>query len=170
MWRRWLPRSARFGEGEIESLLAADALFESGGIEVEIAADLPDGEGDGAEAGRESLWFEAVGVARSGLGALERLGLEHDGAFRTHGLVDENAEARGEGFGTLVGKELKDGFEEFRMILAGHVRCGVGCGEAPRPELTWPALCRSRSRRRLPCGSWASRQKSNLQKDFYIRL
>jgi len=121
-------------EGELESLLAADAFFESGGIEVEIAADLRDGQGDGAEAGREGLWFEAIGVAGASLGALEGLGLEHGGALRAHGLVDEDAEARGEGLGALVGKKLKDGFEEFRMIVAGHVRCGVGCVEAPRPE------------------------------------
>jgi len=46
--------------------------------------------------------------------------MEHGGAFRAHGFVDEDAEARGEGLGALVGKKLKDGFEEFRMIVAGH--------------------------------------------------
>jgi len=60
--------------------------------------------------------------------------LEHGGAFRAHGLVDEDAEARGKGFGALVGQKLKDGIEEFRMIVAGHVWSGVGCVEAPRPE------------------------------------
>ena len=109
------------GESELESLLAADALFESGGIEVEIAADLGDGKGDGAKAGGEGLGLEAVGVAGASLRALEGLGLEHGGAFGAHGLVDEDAEARGEGLGALVGKKLKDGFEEFRMIVAGHV-------------------------------------------------
>jgi len=52
----WLSRSARFGEGELERLLAAHALFKSRGIEVQVAADLRDGEGDGAEAGGEGLW------------------------------------------------------------------------------------------------------------------
>ena len=64
-----------FGESELESLLTADALFESRGIEVEIAADLWDGKGDGAEAGGESLWLEAIGVAGASLGALKGLGL-----------------------------------------------------------------------------------------------
>ena len=81
------------GESELESLLAADALFESGGIEVEIAADLGDGKGDGAKAGGESLRLEAIGVAGAGLGALERLGLECGGAFGAHGLVDEGSSA-----------------------------------------------------------------------------
>ena len=52
----------------------------------------------------------AIGVAGAGLGALERLG-----------LVDEDAEACGKGFGVFVGERLQDGFEEFRMIVAGHV-------------------------------------------------
>ena len=37
----------------------------------------------------------------------------------------------------------------------------------PRPEPMCPALCQTRDRPQLPCGSWASRLKSNLQKDFY---
>ena len=69
----------------------------------------------------EGLWFEAIGVARAGLRALERRGLERGGAFRAHGLVDEDAEACGKGFGALVGEQLQDGSEEFRMIVAGHV-------------------------------------------------
>jgi len=56
-------------------------------IEVQIAANLRDGEGAGAEAGGEGLWFEPIGVAGAGLGALEGLGVEHGGAFRAHGLV-----------------------------------------------------------------------------------
>ena len=99
----------------------------------------------------------AIGVAGAGRGALERLGLERGGAFRAHGLVDEDAEACGKGLGALVGKQLKDGFEELRMIVAGQVWSGVGWVEAPRPEPMWPALCQTRNRRQLPCGSgWAS--------------
>jgi len=48
--------------------------------------------------------------------------------------LDGDAEARGEGVGALVAKKLKDGFKEFRMNVAGHMWCGVGCVEAPRPE------------------------------------
>ena len=53
----WLSRSARFGEGQLESLLAADALFEGRGVELDLAADLRDGKSDVAEAGLESLGF-----------------------------------------------------------------------------------------------------------------
>ena len=75
----------------------------------------------GPRRGGESLWLEAIGVAGASLGALKGLGLEHGGALRAHGLVDEDAEACGKGFGALVGEQLQDGFEEFRMIVAGHV-------------------------------------------------
>ncbi len=53
-------RFARFCQRQGECLLAADALFESRRVELDVAADLRDSESDGAHAGLEGLWFEAV--------------------------------------------------------------------------------------------------------------
>ena len=82
---------------------------------------LRDGKGDVAEAGLERLWFEAVGVAQAGVGALERPGLEHVGTLGLHGLVDEDAKTLGEAVRTFVIEELQHGLEELRMNEAGHV-------------------------------------------------
>ena len=129
-----------FGECELEGLLTAHALFESRGVELDVAADLRDGKSDVAEAGLESLGFEAVGVAETGVGALERLCLEHMGALGLHGFVDEQAEALGKAVGTFVIEELQHGLEELRMIEAGHVWFWFGVFETPQPEPMWPAL------------------------------
>ena len=110
-----------FGEGEDERLLAADALLEGRRIEVDLAAHLRDGEGDGAQAGLEGLGFEAVGVAQAGIGALERPGSEHVGTLGVHGLVDEQAKPLGKAVGAFVIEELQHGLEELRMMEVGHV-------------------------------------------------
>lgn len=110
-----------FSEGELEGLLAADALFESRGVEVDIAADLRDGEGDGAQPGLESLWFETVGMPQASIRALERLSMEHVGALGLHGLVDEQAKAFGKAIGAFFIEELQHGLDELRMVEVGHV-------------------------------------------------
>ena len=110
-----------FGERELESLLAADALFESRGVKLDLTADLRDGKSDVAEAGLESLGFEAVGVAQASVCALERQGLEHMGTLGLHGLIDEDAQALGEAVGTFFIEELPHRLEELRMMEAGHV-------------------------------------------------
>ena len=115
------------GQGELERLLAAHALFEGAGIEVQVAAHLGDLEGEGTQAGGEGFGFEAIGVAGAGGGALVGLGLESGGALVTHGFIDEEAQAFGEALVALVGQELQDGVQEFRLFLVGHVVVFVGC-------------------------------------------
>ena len=110
-----------FSEGEFKSLLAADALFERRRVEVDIAADLRDGESDGAQTCFESLWFETVGMTQASIRALERLSVEHMGTLGLHGLVDEQAEAFGKAIGAFFIEELQHGLEELRMIEVGHV-------------------------------------------------
>jgi len=110
-----------FGESEDERLLAADALLEGRRIELNLAAHLRDGEGDGAETGLKGLGFEAVGVAQAGIGALERPGLEGVGTLGLHGLVDEQAKPLGKALGAFVIEELQHGLEELRMSQVGHV-------------------------------------------------
>ena len=100
-----------FRQRKFKGLLAADAFFEGRGVELDLAADLRDGESDVAEAGLESLGFEAVGVAEACVGALERAGLEHVGALGLHGLVDEDAKALGEAVRTFVIEELQHRLE-----------------------------------------------------------
>jgi len=58
-----------FGAGQFEGLLAADALLEGGGIEVQIAAHLGDLKLDGPTAGSQGFGFEAIGVAEPSIGA-----------------------------------------------------------------------------------------------------
>ena len=108
-------------------MLAAHAFLEGGGVELDAGADLGDLEGDGADAGGESFWFEAMGLALAGVGALVGLGLEDGGAFAAHGFIDEDADAFGEAGGALIGEELQHGMEEFRIGLVGHVFVVVGC-------------------------------------------
>ena len=110
-----------FGEREFESLLAADALFESRGVKLDLTTNLRDGKKDVAQTGLEGLGFETVGVAEAGVGALERQGLEHVGTLGLHGLVDEDAQALGEAVGTFFIEELQHGLEELRMMKVGHV-------------------------------------------------
>jgi len=116
-----------FCEGEFEGLFGAQAFLEGAGVKGYIAADLGDVELDGAEAGGEGFVLEAIGIAEAGLGALVRSGLEDLGTFDPHGLVDEQAEAFGEAGGALIGDELQNGVQEFRIGGVGHVRFGVGC-------------------------------------------
>lgn len=78
-------------------------------------------EGDGAEAAGEGFGFETVGVTFAGVGALVGLGLEDVLAFDAHGFVDEQAEAFGEAVVALVGQELQDVVQEFRIGVVGHV-------------------------------------------------
>jgi len=48
-------------------------------------------------------------------------------AFDAHGFVDEDAQAFGEAVVTLVGQELHDVVQEFRIGVVGHVVLDVGC-------------------------------------------
>ena len=116
-----------FGEGQFERLLAADALFQGAGVEVDVAPDLRDAELNGADAGVEGFGFEAVGVALAGFGALIGLGLEGLGALLAHGLVDEQADAFGEAGGALLSQELQNGVQEFRLGLVGRHGFAFGC-------------------------------------------
>jgi hypothetical protein len=174
-----------FGERELEGLLAADAFFESRGVELDVAADLRDGKGDVAQAGLEGLGFEAVGVAQASVGALERPGPEHVGTLGLHGLVDEDAKALGEAVGTFFIEELQHGLEELRMIEAGHVWFWFWCFRdtptrthmaRPLPDNEGGSSPAGAAALRLatlafapplPLGSWAWRRQSNLQKNFY---
>ena len=62
-------------------------------------------------------------------------------AFDAHGFVDEEAEAFGEAVVALLGEELKDVAQEFRISVVGHVVLAVGwVGRHPNREPTWPAL------------------------------
>ena len=110
-----------FGQGQHERLLAANALFQGAGIEVQAAPDLRDAELNGTDAGGEGLRFEAVGVALAGFGAFVGLGLQGLRAFLAHGFVDQEADAFGQAAGgTLVGQELQNGVQEFRISSAGR--------------------------------------------------
>ena len=108
------------GQGQLEGLFAADALFEGLGIEVQIAAHLGHAELDGANAGGDGLGFEAIGLALPGFGAFVGLGLERLGAFLAHGFIDQEAEAFGEAVGALLGEKLQNGVHEFRIAWVGH--------------------------------------------------
>jgi hypothetical protein len=77
---------------------------------------------DGAEAGGEGFVLEAIGIAEAGLGALVRLGLEDLSAFNPHGLVDEETDAFDQAGGALIGDELQNGVQEFRIGGVGHRR------------------------------------------------
>jgi hypothetical protein len=46
---------------------------------------------------------------------LVRLGLEDLGTFAPHGLVDEETEAFDQAGGALIGDELQNGVQEFRI-------------------------------------------------------
>ena len=115
------------GQGEFERLLTAHAFVEGAGIEAHPAADLWDSEGDRAEARIESFGFEAVGVARAGIGAFIGLGLESLSTFLDHGFVDEQTNAFGQAASALFSDELQDGVQEFRLGLVGHLVFCVGC-------------------------------------------
>ena len=112
-----------FGHGGHEGFFAAEAFFEGTGVEVEIATDLGDVELDGADAGVEGFGFKAVGESESVGGAFVGAGLEGGGAFLDHGLVDEEAQAFGEGLGAIGGKKLQNGVQECRVDVVGHVWC-----------------------------------------------
>jgi len=114
-----------FGQGKFEGLFGAAAFFEGAGIELQIAADLGDVEGNAAQAGGEGFILEAIGVTFAGVGALVGLGLEGVGAFEAHGLVDQEADAFGQAVGALFGDELQDVVHEFRIRWVGHIRFAV---------------------------------------------
>ena len=116
-----------FGHGELEGLLAADAFFQGAGIEFRFAPDLRDAEGDGADAAGEGFGFVAIGVALAGVGAFVGLGLEDLMPFDAQRFVDEDAETFGEAVVALLGQELQDVVQEFRIGLVGHVVLCVGC-------------------------------------------
>lgn len=117
-----------FCQGELEGLLAADTLLQRGRVELYAWAHLRDLKGNGAKAGGESLGFETISLALTGVGALVGLSLEHGRALATHGLVDEEADAFGKTLVALFSEELQNGIQEFRVGLVGHVWCCVvGC-------------------------------------------
>jgi len=97
-----------FGEGEFEGLFTAAALFEGGGVEVQIAPDLWNVKGDGAEAGGEGFVLKAIGVTGASERAFVGFGLEGLGTFDVHGLIDEQADAFGEAIGALFGDQLQN--------------------------------------------------------------
>ena len=59
-------------------------------------------------------------MAETGLGALVGLSAQGARTFPDHGLVDQEADALGEAFGTLFGEELHDGVQEFKLFRVGH--------------------------------------------------
>lgn len=90
-----------FGQCELEGLFAAESFLEGGGVELDVAADLGDVEGDGADAGGEGLVLVAVGVAFAGGDAFVGLGLKGLMAFDAHGFINEESDAFGEAGGAL---------------------------------------------------------------------
>ena len=48
-------------------------------------------------------------------------------AFEAHGFVAEEAEAFGNAVVALLGEELQDVVQEFRIGVVGHVVLDVGC-------------------------------------------
>jgi len=143
-----------FGQGELEGLFGTEAFFEGGRVELQAAADLRDAEGDGAQAGGEGFGFEAVGMALAGVGALVGLGLEGLGAFLAHGGIDEQADAFGEAGGALLGQELQNGVQEFRLGLVGHwgLALVVFCDTPTRDHSGPPSTSFSRAARPCPSG------------------
>ena len=145
---------------------------------------------DRADAGGKGLGFETVGVALAGVGAFVGLGLERVTAFLAHGFIDEEADAFGEAAGALVGEELQNIVQEFRIALVGHFGFGLvvfpdtptGNQLGPpstsfsRTERLHPSGARLRSARYARLRSASPRRgggegkKDKLQKDFYTPL
>ena len=71
----WLSPCGRCGHGEHESLLAADAFFEGGGVKIDTIAHLGDAEFDGADAGVEEPGVGAIGRTETSFATLIRLSL-----------------------------------------------------------------------------------------------
>lgn len=100
-----------------------------------MAADLRDAEGDGAEAAGEGFGFITVCVALACVGTLVGLGLEDVVAFEAHGFVDEEAQTFGKAVMAVLGEELQDVVEEFRVVVVGHVMGSSWmCLETPQQE------------------------------------
>ena len=93
-----------FGDGEFESTFAAQALFQSRRIEVDVAADLRDLESEFTQTSGDGFGFEAIGVTQTLGGALIRSGIKDVGAFGFHGFVDQEAEALGQRVLAMVQK------------------------------------------------------------------
>ena len=129
-----------FGQGQFEGLLGTEAFFQGAGIEVGVAPDLRDAEGDGADAAGEGLGFVAVGATLASVGALVGLGLEDLMAFDVHGFVDEDAEPFGEAVVALLSQKLQDVVQEFRIGEVGHGVCLLDVLEHPNRKPMWPAL------------------------------
>ena len=119
--------NVHFGQGQFEGLFAADALLEGGGIEVQVATHLRDLKLDGTATRDEGFGFKAIGVAEPGVGAFIGVGLEGLGTLLAHGFIDEQPDAFGEAAGALVGEQLQNGVQKFRIALVGHVVIYVGC-------------------------------------------
>lgn len=84
------------GHGEEKGLLAANALLQGTGVEIDAVADLGDAQIDLTNAGGEGLRLEAVGMSEALLGSFVGLCLEDGGAFLSHGFVEQEAETFGE--------------------------------------------------------------------------
>src|ERR1035438_6914201 len=175
-----------FGQGQHEGLLAAHALFQGAGIEVQAAPDLRDLELDGTDAGVEGFGFEAVGVALAGFGAFVGLGLEGLRAFLAHGFVDQEADAFGEAAaGALLSEELQNVVQELRIRLVGRHGFALDVfGDTPtgnhygppstsfwRRQPPFGGGCAparyARLRSAAPEGGLGGVKKSHLQKEFY---
>jgi len=129
-----------FGQGQFESPLAAQALFQGGRVEPDAAPDLGDGEGDGIQPSGDGFWFEALGMGQAGVDALIRLGLNNLTALLAHGLVDQETDAFGQAIGSLLSDELQNSVQEIRIGLVGHVD---GCWmfvRHPNRQPIWAAL------------------------------
>ena len=89
--------NVHLGNGEGEGAFSALAPLESRGVEVDVATDLRDFDGNFAETSLEGFGFEAVGVTLAGRSALVRICAESLGALNFHGMVKQKAERFGKG-------------------------------------------------------------------------
>ena len=111
-----LPIVGNFREEGGDELIAADALFQSRGVELGRAADLGDGEDDTAQAGLAGLWFETVGVAQAGVGALARPRLERVGTLFAG--IDLGVEAVPDATTRLHFRHLREAHAQTARLLA----------------------------------------------------
>lgn len=88
--RRNAP-NVHLSEGDLEGLLAADAILQGGGIAGDNDADLGDIEVDAPDAASEGPVPETIGVAQPLLIALVGFGAKAPGTLPEHALADEKA-------------------------------------------------------------------------------
>lgn len=113
--------NVHLGNGESECAVRALAAFKSGGVEIDVAANLRDFDGDFAETGLQSFGFEAVGVTLASGGALVRICAKNFGALGLHGMVEKEAERFGQGVRALGRDLIYDLLKEVRVgMWMGH--------------------------------------------------